>query len=295
MAILASAADARYGTWLLNLLGSVKANSDVFDRIVVHDLGLTPFQRRLVAAIRDVELRTVPPFVPHWRECFSWKPWIWTHLDADEVLYLDAGLTVLRPLQEPLAQIRERGYFLVSQGNALVDIVPSGYYERFALPRDAGRREYAAAGIIGFRTSGEFFDRVIAPTYDDVLHGLNLGWSASEAPAGADAIVRDCKRFRHDQTLLNIHVFKALADVEINDVYRFGGWLSPHDHPDQLIWNHRRRGDHAYLPRVPYRGVAAIVGRPWGVWFRWRWWARNHSWLFRPATYLAKARRLARP
>jgi hypothetical protein len=58
--ILASAADRRYGWWLLNLVGSVHANArgDV-DTIVLYDLGLSPLQRRLAASIRGVELRPV--------------------------------------------------------------------------------------------------------------------------------------------------------------------------------------------------------------------------------------------
>ncbi len=51
-AILASAADEPYGYHLLNLIGSVKANSDLFDEIVVYDLGLSPHQRGLVGRFR---------------------------------------------------------------------------------------------------------------------------------------------------------------------------------------------------------------------------------------------------
>ena len=43
--VLATAADEPYGYHALNLIGSVKANSDVFDAIVVYDLGLSPWQR----------------------------------------------------------------------------------------------------------------------------------------------------------------------------------------------------------------------------------------------------------
>src|SRR5437588_5805497 len=104
--VLASAANRRYGNHLLNLLGSVKVNSDIFERIVVYDLGLSPLQLRLVRGVRGVEVREVPPFVPHWAPCFTWKPWIWTHTEADELLWLDAGVTVLRSLADPVAQIR---------------------------------------------------------------------------------------------------------------------------------------------------------------------------------------------
>src|SRR5581483_2926585 len=76
--VLASAADRRYGYQLVNLLGSVRTNSDVFDDIVVFDLGLDPDQRRLVADVPGVAVESVPAFVPHWRQGRTWKTWIWT-------------------------------------------------------------------------------------------------------------------------------------------------------------------------------------------------------------------------
>ena len=48
MTVLASAANERYGYHLLSMLGSVQRNSDVFERIVVYDLGLNREQRRLL-------------------------------------------------------------------------------------------------------------------------------------------------------------------------------------------------------------------------------------------------------
>src|SRR3954447_8195121 len=128
----ATAADERYGYHLLNLLGSLQANSDVFDRVVAYDLGLSEHQRALLDRVQGVEVRTVPPFVPHSNQGFTWKPWIWTHLDAGDVVFsLDAGATLLRSLRPALDAIRERGYWLVSQGGELRDIVPSEYFELY--------------------------------------------------------------------------------------------------------------------------------------------------------------------
>src|SRR5690348_4102104 len=125
--LFVSGADERYGFHLLNLIGSVKANSRIFDGIVVYDLGLSREQRHLAGNIRGVEVRTVPPFVPHWRLAFTWRTWVFTHLEADILFWLDAGATVLRSLAEPIAQVRERGYFVVGQGHPVRPIVPSDY------------------------------------------------------------------------------------------------------------------------------------------------------------------------
>jgi hypothetical protein len=157
-----------------------------------------------------------------------------------------------------------------------------------------------AAGIVGFRRDGRFYDDVVVPTYEDCLRGLSAGFSPGEESLarGLDAteerIVRDCPHFRWDQSVLNLHFARAVAEPVIHDLDRYAGWRSPHDDPEQVIWSHRRRGDFAYLAAVPYEPRTWLLGKAWGVAYRWRWWAWNHSWLFRPATYLRKAKRLAR-
>lgn len=297
--VLASGADERYGNWLLNLVGSVKANSDVFDRIVVYDLGLSPFQRRLVHGVRGLEVRTVPPFVPHWRQGRTWKTWIWTHLEAETLVWLDAGVTVLRPLDGILAQIGEHGYFVVSQGVPNRSCIPTDYAELYGLADEQLDRVQIAAGILGFRRHSTFYDDVVVPTYEDCAAGRSLGYSPAEAhqlnvglDRAQEVVTRDCPQFRWDQTVLNVHFARTVDDAIVNDLDEYAGWRSPNDHPDQVLWSHRRRGDFAYLPRVPYRAGTLIVGKAWGAWSRWHWWARNHSWLFRPSNYLRKVKRV---
>jgi hypothetical protein len=293
--VLATGADVRYGFHLLNLLGSVKANSNIFDRIVAYDLGLSPFQRRLLDGVRGVEVRVVPPFVPHWRQGRTWKTWIWTHLEAERLFWLDAGTTVLRSLADPLEQIRERGYFVVSQGHPIRDVTPPDYLRGHGVTLDQAEHMSIAAGIIGFRRDADFFSRVIVPTYEDALRGLSLGFSPDELDKlniGMDRLenppIRDCRIFRHEQTLLGMYFYRHVPQPVVNDVYKYGGWMSPRDHPEQLIWSHRRQGSFGYLPRVPYAPRLWLFGKAWGVWFHGRSWRRLHRWLFRPSTYLRK-------
>jgi hypothetical protein len=295
--ILGTAADDRYGVWLLNLIGSVKRNSDVFDSIVVYDLGLSSFQRRLLAGVPGVEVRAVPPFVPYWRKGFTWKTWIFRHLEADTLIWLDAGVTVLRPLSDLIEQIDERGYFAVSQGVLNRECIPRDYYGLYGISTEVGERVTIAAGILGFRRDSEFFSKVIVPTYEDALQGRTLGFSPGEAeklnrgPERLDPIVlRDCARFRHDQTVLNIHFYAAILEPYVNDLSKYGGWKSPRDHPEQVIWGHRRRGDYRFLPRVPYRFTTAVVGIPWGTWIFLR---ANRRWLLHPSLYVQQAKRIA--
>jgi hypothetical protein len=297
--VFASAADRRYGYHLLNLIGSVKANSNVFDRIVAFDLGLSEHQRSLLDSVRDIEIRDVPEFAPHWAQGFTWKPWIWTHLDSDEVFYLDGGATVLRSLGPAMAQVSELGYFLVSQGHELRDIAPLDYFGLYGLDESLARRPYVAAGIIGFRTAGEFWERVVVPTYDDCLAGRSLGFSAEDAARRNHGLaheeapaIRDCINFRWDQTILNIHIAKEMPDARVAPIDEYAGVRTPREHPQQVIWAHRARGDLRYLWRLPYAGPNARRARLFGIRYRVRWWLKLHDKYLRSSTYIWKARKL---
>jgi hypothetical protein len=294
MTTLATGADERYGWWLLNMLGSVKTNSDIFDRIVTYDLGLSTRQRHLLDAVSSIEVRTVPPFVPHWREGRTWKPWIWTQIDADQVMWLDAGLTVLRSMDEAIASIAEHGYFAVSQGHPIAESIPSDWYDRYGLrPERAMRSVAIAAGIIGFARESDFYRRVVQPTFQDCAAGMSLGFSAGDVErlnrgldAEPDPLIRDCTHFRWDQSVLNACFYSAIESPVVHDLDKFAGWRSKHDHPTQVIWSHRRNGDFTYMTRIPYVGPMAVSGRVFGVRFRARSWLTMHSFLFRPRTYL---------
>jgi hypothetical protein len=300
--VLATGADERYGYWLLNMIGSVKSNSDLFDRIVAYDLGLDTRQRRLLDNVRDVEVRSVPSFKPRWREGRAWKAWIFTHLEAQRLVWLDAGLTVLRPLSEVLVDVDDHEYFAVSQGIRVSETVPADYYELLDFPRELGDRISIAAGVIAFDRHTDFYRNVIVPTYSDCLRNLSIGWSQQEAHIinrGLDRtdvpIPRDCPHFRHEQTLLNIHFYKNVASPIVRDLDKFAGWRSRHDHPQQVIWSHRRNGKPTYMTRIPFRGRAAVTGRIFGLRYRFRSWQVTHRWLFNVRAHAKKLTRTAQP
>jgi hypothetical protein len=293
--VLATGADARYGYQLVNLIGSVRANSDVFDKVVAFDLGLEPAQRALLEDVAGVEIETVPEFVPHWRQGRTWKTWIWTHVDADRLFWLDAGTTVLRSLRPALAQVDERGYFVVSQGHPIGDSIPSDYYELYGFPRELAARDTIAAGILAFQVGSDFYDRVIAPAHKDAVNGRSIGFSPADLPGrntGLDRTdtptLRDCVYFRWDQTILNLRFHLGVEEPLIADLDEYAGWRSARDHPQQVIYSHRRTGDLPYLSRAP----SSLRGRLLGTIYRLRWWRRRHDALFDPKTYALKIRRM---
>jgi hypothetical protein len=224
--------------------------------------------------------------------------WVFTQLEADVLFWLDAGATVLRSLAEPLAQVQERGYFVVGQGHPVRPTIPSDYFELYDMKDEDADREAIAGGIIAFEKGGEFYREVILRVWEDVKLGRSLGFSPHEVTKlnrglnrQDDPIVRDCELFRAEQTLLGIHFYKHIRDPHVNPVLKYGGWETAKEHPEQLIWSHRRRGDYSYLWRVPYRWSA----RP-GAWvftarFMWRVWRDHHAWRLRPSRYAGKLRR----
>lgn len=297
--VLGTAADAAYGYHAVNLVGSVKRNSDVFDRIEVFDLGLSEHQRDLLGAIPGVAVRPVPPFVGHWAQCFTWKPWAWTQLDGDRVFYLDAGATVLRSLAPALNQVAERGYFFASQGGRLDDIVPPDYFDLYELSESYAGRPYVAAGILGYQPDGDAYGRILVPTYEDCLSGRNLGFSPDEVAFKNRGIgrmddppLRKCRHFRWDQTILNIHLALQQPDALVASVDEYAGWRSPRDHPRQVIWSHRRAGGLRYLKRAPFQGPRAWRHRAFGLKKQLLWWIKMQRYL-RRTTYALKARAIA--
>ena len=108
--IIITAASAIYGSSLLAMIGSLDRNWPEHPPLIVYDIGLDT--RTLDALKRHgIEVRLVPAFCPHWRLHFTWKIWCWHEAPADSVLWLDAGLTVLRPLDEVFTAIDAIGYF----------------------------------------------------------------------------------------------------------------------------------------------------------------------------------------
>ncbi len=68
---LITAANRSYFLTVLNLIGSVQRNSDIFSSITIYDLGLTAWQKQLLSQIVSVEVRPIADFTPHWRQCWS--------------------------------------------------------------------------------------------------------------------------------------------------------------------------------------------------------------------------------
>jgi hypothetical protein len=109
------------------------------------------------------EVRTIPPFVPHWRQHYTWKPWCMADAStsADRVLWLDAGCCVLRPLPEIFEIIKHQGYFALPNYRPLEIEASEQACEGCAVPKDfrVGKVSLTAA-VFGF-LRGAVAERVV--------------------------------------------------------------------------------------------------------------------------------------
>lgn len=227
---------------LINLLGSLNENYPDHPPVFVYDIGLIwPFRLELERMV-NVKVLSVPPFVPFWRSCYTWKTYIFTQSVARLNLYLDAGNQVLRPLDEIFEIIDRDDYFTVSQNLPLKEITPSSFRAIFELPEYFYEETCITAGIFGFKENSRV-TKVVDYLHQASVAGLCIGFSKNEQwknkGVNKNFFLRDCNFFRHDTTLISIVMHKFFGKYKIHDAMKYGGPFSSSDHPEQLIWNLR--------------------------------------------------------
>ncbi len=261
-AIITSASNKFFPS-LLNLLGSIKHAYPNHPPIYVYNLGLLPNFKREISSIEGVRLIDVPAFVPFWRSCYTWKPYIFKHPMADLNFYLDAGCQVLKPLDGIFDAIDRDGMFLIYQGGTLGDITPASYIKMFGIQPDLFGLQNLHAGIFGFAKGGKA-QPAIDWIYQAARAGLALGFSPAEAwrnkGVNKNPFWRDCTLFRHDMTLLNI-AFRTLYGVglSVHSEEQFAGGRDAH--PEQVIW--QMRLGYSWLPflhlRALHKGFSSVT------------------------------------
>jgi hypothetical protein len=245
---IATAADRRFGFSALNLVGSIHRHEPEA-RIIVHDLGLTRFQRFLLRGLQRVQLAEVPAFVPWWQACWSWKSWLLASVAEREplLLYLDAGTTVLAGLEEVVRMIEEHGYFLISRWEPMELILPADFYATFRIPNSVRTRPVIDAAVVGVKRHTPFYREVVQRAFELTKQGYTLGWSRAELWRNRGPhrqpvpIVRDCALFRHDQTLLGMLTYLHEPMPVTKPEAKIIGWRRPADDAGFLIWHHRGR------------------------------------------------------
>ncbi|MBI5530076.1 MAG: hypothetical protein HY918_01070 [Candidatus Doudnabacteria bacterium] len=237
-----TAASNKFFPSLINLLGSIKANYPNHPKIFVYDLGLFWSYREELKKIENVEVLPMPKFCRHWRQCYTWKTYIFYKPLARLNFYIDAGSQVLYPLDEVFEFIERDDYFAVSQVLPLNMITPIEYRRIFSISEEYYSKECVTAGIFGFKENSKVTP-ILNELYDAAVCGLCLGLSPRDSyrnkgPHKSD-FVRNCELFRQDTTLLSLILRKYLNNFIIHDINRYAAISLDKQGQKQLIWNVR--------------------------------------------------------
>ena len=180
---IATAADKNFAPWLLNFIGSIQSNYPNYPQIYIYDLGLGKSFLKELNSIKNVTVKNIPPFVLHWRACYTWKTWILNDIPGDIVYYIDSATEILKPLDEIFEIINTLDYFIVSQssfGDPLNIIVSTDLLKRLNLPQDFPKnKEYFWAGGFGYKKN-TLAHRLVKEMLNLAIEGWTLGWSKSE-------------------------------------------------------------------------------------------------------------------
>ncbi len=240
-AIITSASNKFFPS-LLNFIGSIKANYPNHPPIYVYDLGLFISFRKEIASIHGVKIIEIPRFCNHWRSCYTWKTYILNTPLANLNLYLDAGCQILKPLDVLFEKIDVQEYLAVGQGKevSIKDITPNDFIEHFQINSQELSGEIIAAGIFGFKRNSSI-THITQKLYTCGVLGLCLGFSKKDMwknkGVNKTSMLRDCKMFRHDTTLLTIILHKELKNLAVEPISMFSGQFE--NNPEQLIYSVR--------------------------------------------------------
>jgi len=224
--LILTAASKAFEPSLLGLIGSLNVNWPSHPKVLVYDLGMGgEALERLASA--NVEIRQIPPFCDHWRQHFTWKIWCCNDAPCDSYLWLDAGVCVLKSMQDAFEMIEKMGYFCQPNGFCLEQITPSPLMEAFGLRSDELRQMLSInGGVFGLKKD----------SVGRALLSEALALALSESNMRATQPLH-----RHDQALLSILFYRYFTDIVFADHLMYAGFENPSDIAGQKIWNHRRR------------------------------------------------------
>lgn len=254
---ISSSSDYKYFSRLINLIGSIKkSNNSKFD-FEVWDIGLTALQRWILKE-NAITVHRVEEFAPHWNNCYSWKLYVYKHSESELFFHLDAGNIVLGDLTYIFEKINNDGYFLIDQGQHLCDITPLEYVSRFNKNVELSELVFAA-GNIGLNKLNARVTKAIENAYTAAVQGYCLGYSTSEQHRDINniGIVRDCKLFRHDQTIINLTLREQMGENLY--IHSHGKYASVSVEADTIIYNSRKY-NYDYIAHYSSRHSYFLIG-----------------------------------
>jgi len=243
--MIITAASAAFGPSLLALLGSLDCNWPGHPRVRVYDIGLDAKTLGTLSK-HQIEVVPIPPFCPHWRKHFAWKIWCWNNAPARDILWMDAGMVVLQPMDELFEAINRLSYFVVPTYHMLTENASLNACRGCGVePSFREGKITLAGGFIGFRKEGQMSEILV--------EALSIA-KIEEFIASSE------KMHRHDQMIISLLFYKHLESVVMLDGMIYSGWLSPQQVAGQKVWIHRRKL--AMSDQVYYAARISSVGQP---------------------------------
>ena len=133
---ICTGANSKYFSHLLNFIGSLhKTNFDSLKEVMVFDFGLTVREKKQLESIKKTVVcnleKTHPDILKFFTlpsghnvlGWFAWKP-VALHQALQKyqhVIWMDAGTTVLGPLDDLMNHVIQNGYFLITSGDEFHD------------------------------------------------------------------------------------------------------------------------------------------------------------------------------
>jgi hypothetical protein len=160
---------------------------------------------------------------------------------------MDAGLVIMKPLDEVYLAIEKIGYFTVPTYHLLTENASINACHGCNVDPSFREGKMTLAGtFIGFKKEG--------PILEILKEALSIAL-IEEYIASMDST------HRHDQMIISLLLYKHMDQVLMFDGVVYCGWLSPGQTPGQKVWVHRREilpRDQAHFasyisnPGVPY-------------------------------------------
>jgi len=248
--IIITAASSSYEESLMALLGSLNCNWPDHPPVLVYDIGMR--QKALSELDRaGIMVRRVPAFCEHWRRHFTWKLWCMNEASCNTFFWIDAGICVLRPMDEVFRCAETLGYFVVPNDNPLSWGVNRYLRDRYGVC--IANLEEIPSILGGFIA----LSRAQARSVLDEAMDLALIEEAMKCTKPYD---------RHDQDVLSLLLFRSFGPLLYADRELYGEWIAPAMHHCQKVWIHRRRmrpEDVLYFKQyLRMQGAPRIPGAP---------------------------------
>lgn len=262
-----TSADSKFFPLLLNLIGSIhKLHNNDLGQIAVFDLGFTKSQHKTLTTIEKVKVYDVELTNPNLlkplpkypgsnilvRGLYAWKPVVMKQaLDMfPYIMYVDAGMILLRPFNDIFDYIKQHGYLLVENVESIAKVTTCYLIDKFNL-RTEERHWILNEDTRGFSAGFQgltraLYDDYILPMYEyskDLRNFVDDGTSAG----GLGTARHDQALFNIQARLLGLTLTRARENTVPLDVhgkkifFQITNHYNPHDSKSYIVFARWRR------------------------------------------------------